>query len=108
MIPRLAALSIAEISARIRFTSGFSEECVLFCIFRKRVTTLRLRSDRFKVWRARLAADLVLAIVMGKNFVGARTLVAAIEIVKIHPRSHAAECYVRGTLCAMTARDAAA
>jgi hypothetical protein len=29
---------------------------------RRRVTTLRLRSDRFSVWRARLAADFVLAI----------------------------------------------
>ena len=30
---------------------------------RRRVVTLRLRSDRFNVWRARLVADLVLAIV---------------------------------------------
>src|SRR5690242_7332332 len=30
---------------------------------RRRVTTLRLRSDRFNVWRARLVADLVFAIV---------------------------------------------
>ena len=30
---------------------------------RRRVATLRLRSDRFSVWRARLVADLVLAIV---------------------------------------------
>ena len=30
---------------------------------RRRVPTLRLRSDRFNVWRARLVADLVLAIV---------------------------------------------
>jgi hypothetical protein len=29
---------------------------------RRCVTTLRLRSDRFNVWRARLAADFVLAI----------------------------------------------
>ena len=29
---------------------------------RRRVTALRLRSDRFKVWRVRFVADLVLAI----------------------------------------------
>lgn len=37
-------------------------ERACFCIVRRRVTMLRLRSDRFKVWRARLVADLVLAI----------------------------------------------
>ena len=36
---------------------------------RKRVTTLRLRSDRFNVWRARLVADLVLAIIDQKKIV---------------------------------------
>ena len=35
---------------------------------RRRVATLRLRSDRFNVWRARFVADLVLAIV-DQNFV---------------------------------------
>jgi hypothetical protein len=62
MIPRLAALSIAEMTARICSVFGVSEERACFCIVRRRVTTLRLRSDRFSVWRARLAADLVLAI----------------------------------------------
>jgi hypothetical protein len=62
MIPRLAALSIAEMTARICSVFGASEERACFCIVRKRVTTLRLRSDRFSVWRARLAADFVLAI----------------------------------------------
>jgi len=38
---------------------------------RKRVATLRLRSDRFNVWRARLVADLVLAIIDQKKIVGA-------------------------------------
>ena len=33
-----------------------------FCIVRKPVITLRLRSVRFTPWRARLAADFVLAI----------------------------------------------
>ena len=33
-----------------------------FCIVRKPVRTLRLRSVRFTPWRARLAADFVLAI----------------------------------------------
>ena len=63
MIPRLAALSIAEINARIWSVLGVSAERACFCIVRRRVTTLRLRSDRFNVWRARLVADLVLAIV---------------------------------------------
>jgi hypothetical protein len=66
MMPRLAALSIAEMIRRILFASGFSEERVPFCIERRRVTTLRLRSDRSKVWRARLAADLVLAMFSNK------------------------------------------
>jgi hypothetical protein len=62
MIPRFAALSIAEMMAQI--CSGLvSGERTCFCIVRRRVTTLRLRTDRFIVWRARLAADLVLAIV---------------------------------------------
>src|SRR5438067_13312726 len=62
MIPRFAALSIAEITARIPSKLGISEERTCFCIVRRRVTTLRLRSERFNVWRVRLAADLVLSI----------------------------------------------
>lgn len=63
MIPRLAALSIAETSARIWSALAVCVERTLFCIVRRPVTTLRLRSDRFTVWRARLPADFVLAIV---------------------------------------------
>src|SRR5213596_3114694 len=66
MIPRLAALSIAEMTARICSVFGVSEERACFCIERRRVTTLRLRSDRFNVWRARLTADFVLAIAIEK------------------------------------------
>jgi hypothetical protein len=62
MIPRLAALSIAEISARICSELGVWPERAAFCIVRSRVTTLRFRSDRFAVWRARFAADFVFAI----------------------------------------------
>ncbi len=62
MILRFAALSIAEMTARIPSKLGISEERTCFCIVRRRVTTLRLRSERFNVWRVRLAADLVLAI----------------------------------------------
>jgi hypothetical protein len=62
MIPRLAALSIAEINARIWSALGVCVERACFCIVRRRVTALRFRSDRFNVWRARLVADLVLAI----------------------------------------------
>ena len=40
-----------------------------FCIVRKPVTTLRLRSVRFTPWRARLAADFVLAIADQKKLV---------------------------------------
>src|SRR6266480_1649877 len=66
MIPRLAALSIAEISVRTCSGLGVCTERTVFCIVRRCVTTLRLRSDRFTVWRARLAADLVFAIVIKK------------------------------------------
>lgn len=67
MMPRLAALSIAEISARICSGFGVCPERAAFCIVRRRVTTLLLRSDRFTVWRARLAADFVFAIVIKKT-----------------------------------------
>src|SRR5205809_6396739 len=67
MIPRLAALSIAEINPRICSALGLCVERTCFCMVRKRVTTLRLRSDRFNVWRARLVADLVLAIIDQKK-----------------------------------------
>jgi hypothetical protein len=73
MIPRLAALSIAEISARICSGLGVCAERTVFCIVRRPVTTLRLRSDRFTVWRARLAADFVLAIVKQKSCGRARS-----------------------------------
>jgi hypothetical protein len=66
MIPRLAALSIAETSARTCSGLGVWVERTVFCIVRRPVTTLRLRSDRFIVWRARLAADFVFAIVIKK------------------------------------------
>ena len=66
MIPRLAALSIAEISVRTCSGLGVCAERTVFCIVRRRVTTLRLCSDRFTVWRARLAADFVFAIVIKK------------------------------------------
>src|SRR5262249_13643143 len=62
MIPRLAALSIAETKARICSWLAVCPERTVFCIVRRRVTTLRFRSDRFSVCRARLAADFVLAI----------------------------------------------
>ena len=66
MIPRLAALSIAEMTPGIPSKLDTSEERACFCIVRRRVTTLRLRSDRFNVWRARLAADFVLAMLSRK------------------------------------------
>jgi len=66
MMPRFAALSIAEMTPRISSKLDTSEERACFCIVRRRVTTLRLRSDRFNVWRARLAADFVLAMLSRK------------------------------------------
>src|SRR5947199_8208316 len=49
-------------TARTPAKFGISAERMCFSIVRRRVTTLRLRSERFNVWRVRLAADLVLAI----------------------------------------------
>jgi hypothetical protein len=47
MMPRLAALSIAEIIARTLLASGCDPALEIpFCIFRKRVRTLRLRRER--------------------------------------------------------------
>ena len=65
MIPRLAALSIAEIKVRIWSAFEDSFERAVFCMVRKRASALRLRSVRFNAWRDRLAADFVLA--MGKS-----------------------------------------
>ena len=67
-------------TARIPSKFGISEERTCFCIVRRRVTTLRLRSERFNVWRVRLAADLVLAIDYKKLWTW--TLAVAIAIVK--------------------------
>src|SRR5438874_13219838 len=49
-------------TARTPSKLGISEERTCFCVVRRCVTTLRLRSVRLTLWRARLAADLVLAI----------------------------------------------
>ena len=62
MMPRFAALSTAEINSRTPVASAVPvplETCL--CILRRRVSTLRLRSERRAVWRARLPADFVLA-----------------------------------------------
>ena len=67
-------------TARIPSKFGISEERTCFSIVRRRVTTLRLRSERFNVWRVRLAADLVLAIDYRKLWTW--TLAVAIAIVK--------------------------
>jgi hypothetical protein len=96
MIPRLAALSIAEINARTCSGLGVCTERTVFCIVRRWVTTLRLRSARFTVWRARLAADLVFAIVIKKNL-WICTLASALRLSTlggfpslrlIHPPTH--------------------
>ena len=92
MIPRLAALSIAEMTPGIPSKLGTSEERACFCIVRRRVTTLRLRSDRFNVWRARLTADFVLAIAIEK-------------FVDVNARGRNWHCQERAT-CAAAQLDA--
>ena len=92
MIPRLAALSIAEMTPGIPSNLDTSEERACFCIVRRRVTTLRLRSDRFNVWRARLTADFVLAI-------------AYLKIVDVDARGRNWHCQERAT-CAAAQLDA--
>src|ERR1700745_790582 len=62
MIPRLAALSIAEIAARISSALRSGVERICFCSLRRCVLTLRLWTARLSVCRARLAADLGFAI----------------------------------------------
>jgi len=70
-MPRLAALSMAERSAVI--SAGFaSASLVRLLRVRIRVRTLRFLSERFPVWRARLAADLVFAIDRGLEAHGNR------------------------------------
>jgi hypothetical protein len=93
MIPRLAALSIAAMAARICSALGVPEECTCFCIVRSRATALRLRSDRFKVWRARLEADLVLAMIKS-NFadVDARGAIAIVNFDKERTERASALC----------------
>ena len=63
MMPRLAALSMAEMNSPTSFASGVVAEPERFFIPRRRDRTLRLRRERPAIWRARLAADFVLAIV---------------------------------------------
>src|SRR5262245_45557392 len=77
MIPRLAALSIAEMTRRTSSAFGVAVERVRFCRLRRRALTLRFRSARLCVWRERLAADFVLAIA-NENFCENRILPRAI------------------------------
>ena len=68
MMPRLAALSIAEIRPRISFGSDLALAPVArFCIPRSRERTLRLRNARRAACRARFDADLVFAIFILPN-----------------------------------------
>jgi hypothetical protein len=67
MIPRLAALSIAEMIARISSGFGAGADRIRFCRLRRCALTLRFRSARLCVWRERLAADFVLAIADQKS-----------------------------------------
>src|SRR5712691_6934587 len=71
MIPRLAALSIDEMTRRISSAFAAGAERIGFCRLRRCALTLRFRSARLCVWRERLAADLVLAIVH-ENFCESR------------------------------------
>src|SRR5689334_9818738 len=58
----LAALSMAEIAARICSGVRSGARRICFCSLRRCVLTLRLWVARLKVCRARLPADVVLAI----------------------------------------------
>ena len=62
MTPLLAALSIAEIAARICSAVRSGAKRICFCSLRRCVLTLRLWAARLSVCRARLPADFVLAI----------------------------------------------
>src|ERR1700737_982943 len=70
MMPRLAALSSAEIRPRICSASGLAAPRTRFCSVRKRVRTLRFWLARVSDCRERFAADLVLAMVYYRKFTG--------------------------------------
>src|SRR5438477_4066164 len=90
MMPRLAALSIAEIRERTSLGSGLSVLRVRFCMPRKRVIALRLRSVRRTFWRARLAADLVLAMAWKTLGEEARSATRDCQGVEAATKRHAA------------------
>src|SRR3954463_11442113 len=62
MTPFFAALSIAEIAARICSAVRSGAKRISFCSLRRCVLALRLWAARLSVCRARLSADVVLAI----------------------------------------------
>src|SRR5437660_9733213 len=70
MMPRLAALSSAEIRSRICSASGLAAPRTRLCSVRKRVRTLRFWLARANDCRERFAADLVLAMVYYRKFTG--------------------------------------
>src|ERR1700736_592236 len=70
MMPRLAALSSAEIRPRICSASGLAAPRTRFCSVRKRVRTLRFWLARVSDCRERFAADLVLPMVYYRKFTG--------------------------------------
>jgi hypothetical protein len=72
MMPRFAALSMAEI--KVRISSGFAllPAAVRFCSVRSLLDTLRLRSERFAACRARFAAVFVFAMIEISTGVQAR------------------------------------
>ena len=70
MMPRLAALSSAEIRSRICSASGLAAPRTRLCSVRKRVRTLRFWLARASDCRERFAADLVLAMVYYRKFTG--------------------------------------
>src|SRR5574338_1124732 len=85
MIPRFAARSSA--ATRARWSSGLPLAACRFARERKRLMTLRLRRVRRGVWRARLAADLELAI--GSSFLWAVRVGETSELVKTQSRAPA-------------------
>src|SRR5262245_28931465 len=85
MTPLFAALSIAEIAARIWPALRPDAERICFCSPRRCVLALRLRAARRSVCRDRLAADFVLAI-GNQEFIErtpARTVVISVCFVRV-------------------------
>src|SRR5438552_18687955 len=93
MMPRLAALSRAEIKARICSASALPAPRARFCNVRSRVRTLRFWSARESDCRERFAADFVFAICRYRKLRGGTV---ARDVKMSRCRSGDVSDYVRG------------